>query len=148
MNSNGGTFSVGIGAVIEHETTGFILLLLRSSAVGFAPNIWDDVGGRMRQFETPEETLRREIFEETGITDFIIRKPIDVSNYYRGEKKAENQMVVITYWCQTATTEIILSPEHDQFQWVTPDKGLTITDDPNLQRTLHIFIKEKKREQF
>ncbi|MHA1978437.1 MAG: NUDIX domain-containing protein [Candidatus Hodarchaeales archaeon] len=144
MNSKDGRFCVGIGTILEHRITQKILLLRRSSKVDFAVNIWDDVGGRMRQFETPEETLRREVYEETGITDLVIIKPIDVSNYYRGERKAENQMVVITYWCQTAATKIKLSSEHDQFQWVTPVQGLTITDDPNIQKTIQQFIEEKK----
>ncbi len=59
-----GRFFIGIGAIIEHIPTGKILLLRRSSNVEFAADIWDDVGGRMRDFETPEETLRREVFEE------------------------------------------------------------------------------------
>ncbi len=144
MDSNEGRFYIGIGAIIEHEITKKILLLRRSSEVDFARNIWDDIGGRMRQFETPEETLRREVHEETGISDFNIIKPFDVSNYYRGERKAENQMVVITYWCQTIITDINLSSEHDQFQWITPGKALTITDDPNLHRTIQRFVEEKR----
>ena len=62
----------------------------------------------------------------------------------RGEKKAENQMVVINYWCQTVTTEITLSSEHDACQWITPEEALTITDDPNLQRTIQRFVEEKR----
>ena len=52
-----GKFSVGIGAIIEHTESGKILLLHRAPNVDFESNKWDDVGGRMHQFENPEETL-------------------------------------------------------------------------------------------
>ncbi|GAG76826.1 unnamed protein product [marine sediment metagenome] len=55
----------------------------------------------MRDFETSEDTLRREVYEETGIQEINIKKPLDVSHYYRGERKAENQMIVINFWCTT-----------------------------------------------
>ena len=90
--------------------------------VEFAADIWDDVGGRMRDFETPEETLRREVFEETGLQKITIIKPVGVSHYYRGEKKAENQMIVITYWCKTTKFDINLSSEHVEHKWVFQKK--------------------------
>ena len=87
MNQQEGRFYIGIGCILEDPQTGNILLLRRSSHLEFAPQIWDDVGGRMREFETPEETLRREIKEETGIENLKVIKPISVSHYYRGEKR-------------------------------------------------------------
>jgi len=144
MVSTEGRFCIGIGVIMENKITGTILLLRRSSDLEFGAGIWDDIGGRMHQFETPEEALRREVSEETGLSDFVILKPIDVSNYYRGEKKAENQMVVITYWCQTDKLDITLSPEHDAYQWLSPKKALTLTEDPNIQRLIQQFMDEKR----
>ncbi|MFX0014427.1 MAG: NUDIX domain-containing protein [Promethearchaeota archaeon] len=143
MSTQKGKFTIGIGAIIEHSQTGKILLLHRISSMDFAANQWDDVGGRMRQFETPEETLRREVNEETGIRSFEVVKPIDVSHYFRGGETADNEMIVITFWCKTSSNKIILSPEHDDYRWVLPEEALFLIDDPPLKRNIQRFIDEK-----
>ncbi|MFW9904949.1 MAG: NUDIX domain-containing protein, partial [Candidatus Thorarchaeota archaeon] len=134
-----------IGALIEHSTSGKIILLHRSPSIDFADNQWDDVGGRMRQFETPEETLQREVKEETGLSNVRILKPLDVSHYFRGDKIADNEMIVITYWCETSCNKIILSPEHDDYRWVSPEEALLLVKDPPLKRNIQRFIKEKSK---
>jgi 8-oxo-dGTP diphosphatase len=138
-----GRFIIGIGAIIEHKETGKILLLRRSPKSDYFPNIWDDVGGRMRQFERPEETLQREIVEETGITEIIIIKPLNVSHYFRGKKLADKEMIVITYWCKTADEKVRLSHEHDSFKWLSPDTALSFVEDPTLKKNITRFIEEK-----
>lgn len=143
MSSPEGKFMIGIGAIIEHSRSGKILLLHRASSIDFAGNQWDDVGGRMRQFETPEETLQREVREETGLRDVKILKPIDVSHYFRGDKIADNEMIVITYWCETSSDKIILSPEHDNYRWVSPEEALLLIEDLPLKRNIQRFMKEK-----
>lgn len=144
MSTKDGKFTVGIGAIIEHTNSGEILLLHRSPNLEFAPNIWDDVGGRMRQFESPEKTLQREVQEETRISQFVIVKPIDVTHYFRGAPIAENEMIVITYWCRTASKKVRLSQEHDDYQWVYPDRALELVEDHQLQANIRRFIEEKK----
>ncbi len=143
MSLKEGKFSIGIGAIIEHTGSGKILLLHRAPAVDFESNKWDDVGGRMHQFENPEETLRREIEEETGISEIRVIKPIDVSHYFRGTKNAENEMIVITYWCMTASNEIKLSEEHNEYRWVLPEEALQLTEDLQLKRNIKRFIEER-----
>lgn len=145
MSAEEGKYTIGIGALIEHSKSGKILLLHRAPTVDFASNQWDDVGGRMRQFESPEETLRREVKEETGISQLVIVKPIDVSHYFRGTKTAEKEMIVITYWCRTTSDEITLSTEHNDYRWVLPEEAFSLIEDPNLTRNIQRFIDEKKR---
>ncbi|MFX0125110.1 MAG: NUDIX domain-containing protein [Candidatus Hodarchaeota archaeon] len=146
MSIQGGKFTIGIGAIIEHSRSRKILLLHRSPSIDFASDQWDDVGGRMRQFETPEETLHREVKEETGLNNVKIVKPIDVSHYFRGDKIADNEMIVITYWCKTTSSEIILSTEHDSYQWVSPEEALSLVEDPPLKRNIQRYIEESGPE--
>lgn len=143
MSKQEGRFQIGIGAIIEHIESEKILLLHRSPNIEFSSNKWDDVGGRMNQFENPEKTLQREVNEETGIINFEVVKPIDVSHYFRGEKKAENEMIVINYWCRTSESKVYLSEEHDDFRWVSPKEGLELTEDPQINRVIKRFIQEK-----
>jgi 8-oxo-dGTP diphosphatase len=136
-------FQIGIGAIIEHIETEKILILHRSPNIDFYSNQWDDVGGRMKQFENPEKTLQREIREETGINHIEVVKPLEVSHYFRGERKAENEMIVINYWCRTSESEVFLSEEHDDFRWVYPKEALRLTEDPQIKSVIKRFIQEK-----
>ncbi|MFX0211617.1 MAG: NUDIX domain-containing protein, partial [Candidatus Hodarchaeota archaeon] len=90
-----------------------------------------------------EETLRREVKEETGLSNVNIVKPIDVSHYFRGAKIAVNEMIVITYWCETTTDEINLSPEHDDYRWLSPEQALSLIIDTPLKRNIQKYIEEK-----
>ena len=47
---------------------GRIFFQMRSPARKLFPNTWDIVGGHLEEGETPEQAMRREVFEETGWT--------------------------------------------------------------------------------
>jgi 8-oxo-dGTP pyrophosphatase MutT (NUDIX family) len=97
----------------------------------------------MHQFEKPEETLLREVEEETGIKHISIVKPIDVSHYFRGERIAANEMIVITFWCRTPKRKVKLSREHDNYKWILPNEALTLVKDQQLKRNITKLIEEK-----
>ena len=73
-----------VAALIENPK-GEVLLIKRNDR-GTSPNFWEDVGGRLNQSEEPEEGLKREIYEETGIQDIEIIKPIE---------KLKNQKLIL-----------------------------------------------------
>lgn len=140
--SNGeGRFTFAVAAVIENNK-GEILLIKRSPD-NFPGNIWDDVGGRVEQFEDPFDALQREIEEETGITDFDIIKAIDVFHWYQDEKYRD--MIGVAFWCKTKTNRIILSEEHSEYKWISPEEALKIVTHHIVVSNITQFIKEKKR---
>jgi mutator protein MutT len=53
-------------AFIIHD--GMVLTVQRSAGDLIYPNKWDFPGGRAEAGESPEEALRREVWEETGLT--------------------------------------------------------------------------------
>jgi 8-oxo-dGTP diphosphatase len=115
-----------------------ILLLKRSPEDDLAPRIWDYIGGRLMPSENPEETLLREIMEETGIKCISIVKPINISKVYG--------MIIVVYWCKTQTSNIELSSEHTEFKWIDPEEALTFTEDKELNKNIQRFLEEKKLE--
>src|ERR1051325_7211062 len=90
-----GHFLVAIGAMIEHAQTGRILLMKRADHAAFLPGIWEDIGGRIKQFEEPAHALRREVQEESGLAIEIV-KPITVFHLFHGERSVDNEMIIIT----------------------------------------------------
>ena len=136
-----GRLMVAVGAIIEHVGSGRILLLRRSETADYLPGIWEDPGGRMKQFEGPEMALRREIGEECGLEVDII-KPLEVFHDYRGDKIAENEWIIITYWCKSASDRVVLSSEHDAYQWLLPADALDLAEHIGVRRDIEAFIRE------
>ncbi len=137
-----GKFLVAVAAILENQK-GELLLIKRSSQMEY-PDCWEDIGGRLEQSESPEDGLRREIFEETGIMDIEIIKPLTMFHVFRhNEKKAENELMGISYWCKTNTLEVKLSDEHTEYQWVHPDTAFELTEHPALKRYISLYMLEK-----
>jgi 8-oxo-dGTP pyrophosphatase MutT (NUDIX family) len=92
----------------------------RSSKKGWAPNIWDLVGGRSLKDETPLETLKRETFEEIGVRvlNASLLTSIDVLD--ENEKEYfKYHIFMITAWKGKASN---CSNEHTQICWFTRKK--------------------------
>ncbi|NHJ86253.1 MAG: NUDIX domain-containing protein [Asgard group archaeon] len=143
MSKTKATFIVAVTAIIEN-LDGNILLIKRNPRSEY-PNCWEDVGGRLKQSELPEEGLLREIKEETGLVDIEIIKPLTTFHVYRNNvKTSDNELIGIAYWSRTKSHKISLSSEHTNFQWVKPEEALEITDHPALKEYLHIFLAEKQ----
>lgn len=136
-----GKFMVAVGAMIENKLSGKILLLKRAETADYLPGIWEDMGGRIKQFEEPEEALRREVREETGL-EIEILKPLAVFHDYRGERIAENELLIITYWCKARSDQVILSEEHSAYQWVSPEEALELAEHPGVKRDIQALIDE------
>ena len=132
---------VAVGAMIEHDSSGKILLVKRSDKANYLPGIWEDLGGRIKQFEEPEDALRREVKEETGL-EVEILKPLAVFHDYYGERTAENELLIITYWCKAKSDQVILSDEHTEHQWVSPEEALELAEHVGVRRDIQAWINE------
>jgi 8-oxo-dGTP diphosphatase len=143
MNSTSeeGRFMVAVGAMIEHDSSGKILLVKRSETADYLPGIWEDMGGRIKQFEDPEDALRREVREETGL-EIEILKPLAVFHDYYGERTAENELLIITYWCKATSDQVVLSEEHSAYRWVSPEEALELADHVGERRDIQAWIDE------
>ena len=119
-----GRFIAGIGALIRDPSTGRYLFLQRAAEKDFSAEAWECVTGRVNQGEGFEQALHREVLEEIGIPvqiDFII----GTSHFYRGTPRPENELLGIIYRCSSLnSTDLHLSGEHRQFQWLTYAQAL------------------------
>jgi 8-oxo-dGTP diphosphatase len=139
-----GRFLVAVGAMIEHAESGRILLLKRSENIAFLPGVWEDIGGRLKQFEEPEDALRREVREESGLEIEIIR-PINIFHLFHGERNADNEMIIITYWCRSHSDHVVLSQEHSEYRWLSPREALRLAEHEGVRSDLEAFLSEMAR---
>lgn len=77
---------------------------------------FDLPGGKMKDNESAEETLRREVEEETQLTIKSL-KLLDtwqyVNDYYL--------IMGVLYVCEVEEGDVVLSSEHDYYEWLPLD---------------------------
>ena len=90
---------------------------------GQGPKVyWDIPGGRIEKSSTVLDTLKREIEEETGITQVTNAEFLTsvISNHEIPLGEAEKAgLVLMVYNVNTPEgSQIILSPEHTEYEWL------------------------------
>lgn len=101
-------------------------------------NLYELPGGRMEFGETAEETLTREIKEETS---FIVEpiKLLDTWNYVA----KDYQVTGIIYLCKIEDGSLELSDEHDKYEWLEFNKeSLNMMHDVYKERMINWDMKE------
>jgi 8-oxo-dGTP diphosphatase len=104
------------------NSKGKILILREAKTYVEGTNIgrYHGPGGRIKPSESYEEGLRREVEEETGITDIEPLYPIYVGDWRPVIKDVSHHIVGIFTLCKTKTSEVRLSSEHDDYRWIDP----------------------------
>lgn len=103
-----------VSLVIERDSA--VLLGRRSLAKDHAAGQWEAISGRVEPGETLREAVRREAWEETGLDVAIVRE-LDRFTFERGRSKESTAGV--TFHCRATGGRERLSPEHQEFRWVT-----------------------------
>ena len=80
---------------------------------------FDVVGGRIKLGQRFDESLRREVKEETGL-DAVIYEPFYVGEWRPFVKGEEWQIVGIFFRCSSVSDKVRLSQDHDGFLWIDP----------------------------
>lgn len=125
---NEDVFHLGIKALIRNDS-GKILLLkvnlekLQNHSLGA---YWDIPGGRIHKDSTVEDTLRREVEEETGITSIKSFSKLDMvlSNIRIPLGDSTLGLILGVYVCDVEKPfEIKISEEHTEAQWFDPKEA-------------------------
>jgi len=123
--------SAGV-AVVRREGSQWRLLLLR------AYRYWDFPKGKVEPGETPLEGARREVAEESGITDLDFRwgeTYFETGPYGPGK-------VARYYIAETSSADVVMGispdlghPEHHEYRWVNFDEAFKLAS-PRVRRVL------------
>jgi len=121
---------------------------------------WDFPKGHCEKNENDHETLRRELNEETGITDLKIIPGFksQIRYFYLAKNKEKEQRKkegkdtaifkkVIYYLASTNTNQVYLSAEHISFNWLNYDeasKKITYKNSRKVLIEAQRFLEENK----
>jgi len=86
---------------------------------------WDFPKGHIESGEDPEETAKRELQEETGISEMrLVDGYKQTLRYFFRQKGIGIFKVVIFFLAETTQSEVTLSAEHVGFDWLSYDAAL------------------------
>jgi 8-oxo-dGTP pyrophosphatase MutT (NUDIX family) len=104
------------GAIIFYQERGTIKYLLLHYGAGH----WDFPKGHIEKGESEEETLRREVFEETGIKQLEIIPQFrhTIQYFFKRENRTVKKFVTF-YLAKVKNKKIKLSFEHTGYKWLS-----------------------------
>lgn len=119
------TFHLGIKALLRNNKGEILLLKVNPAKLnGGKKDYWDLPGGRVQKGSSVIETLRREVQEETGITEIYEITPFTMilSNIRIPLREGGDVGLILSvYTCEVAPdTPIALSQEHIASRWFRP----------------------------
>lgn len=124
----------GTKSVVVKE--GKVLLIKRSDYSGYNACKWDLPGGRIEKNEGAFEGHKREVFEETRLRIEII-EPIRSWAVDR----PEGRHVGVTFLSKFLDGEVVLSNEHTEFRWMSPEEIEATDADEWIKEEVNIAVK-------
>lgn len=106
-----------VKSIIFHKVLNRVLLIQRSNVDPIGAGTWEGVGGNVEPGETPEEAIKREIQEETGITEIKVGRIAYVTLI-----NSDNPHLIIAYLCEVSTNDVVLSDEHQAYMWASKEQ--------------------------
>lgn len=133
-------FLFAVKGIIRRKD-GCILVVKRSAIDDHLPGVWETVGGGMDEESSPQEALKREIQEETGL-DASIAEPFNVFTF---RKQTGEFKVGITFLCDVEDDTVVLSDEHSEYRWIKPEEFPGFESVPSLYEEIGKYTKSVSR---
>lgn len=106
---------LGVAGIIPRGRA--VLVLRRAHTDGFLPGAYDLPGGGLEPGESPEDGIRREVLEETGLRASVVRS-LGERSYLPGSGAEDKTLIVYLLRSVSDNFRITLSEEHDEYRWV------------------------------
>lgn len=123
-------------AIIVNRDNQFLLLRRSNDPDIWQPNKWALVGGGVEDGETPEEAVKREIKEETGL---------DINNFkqkFTIQRNPDSIEHIFIAKYDGDPFEINLNFEHSTYGWYSPEELVYLNRVPNLIDYVNLAFKQ------
>ena len=127
------TTAAGVVLFVRGDDDAPRFLLLRNAV----HETWGFPKGHAEGDEGALETARRELEEETGVTEFTPVDGVeDVITYDVTTRSGRVRKTVTYFLGEVPTTAFRRSPEHDDHRWATADEARALIEHDNLRGVL------------
>lgn len=99
-----------------------MLIVQRSKNDETGAGTWESVGGILHFGESFDNALKREFFEEVGLS-IQVQKLLFSTTFLSNPAR---QIVLLTFLCTSEEENITLSDEHDQYLWANNEELLQL----------------------
>ncbi|MBI2655490.1 NUDIX hydrolase [Candidatus Woesearchaeota archaeon] len=113
-----------------------ILILKKAPDDYNFPNCWSFCSGYIKEFESAEDTLLREIKEETGLKAKIMKKGRIFLQKYPAKGK---EFYVMPFLCKVNSGKINLDHENTEYRWVAYEDIVKYSTVPGLRKDLKVL---------
>ena len=104
------TIVTAVKGIVRHDNR---ILIVQRAAADSGGGTWECPGGKIDFGEQPEDSLIREIREETGLTVTVDKIAYASSILAHPDR----QVILLVYFCTAMTSSVTLSEEHDAYFW-------------------------------
>lgn len=120
---NSKLFYAAAKVIIKNSSNEILLLQAKAKDVAVSTSpYWDLPGGRLEEGQDFEATLKRELYEETGMDlkqlDDLSLLTVAISNRNARWHRQSIGLLLVVYRSTIVKTDIKLSEEHLAFAWV------------------------------
>ena len=129
-------------AFIFHQNKVLILREADAYEDGCNAGTYEIPGGRIELGECFDAGLLREIEEETGLNSLVVGKPFFIGEYRPVIRDEQWQVVAIYFECLTETDKVVLSKDHDSYEWIDPRDYENFALKPISKKAFEEFLKK------
>ena len=123
-----------VTAVVKYKNK--VLLLKKSPKDYNYPNRWSFCSGYVKEFESAEDNVLREIKEETGLSGKILKKG---KIFQADDRKRGKSWIVMPFLCKVSSGKVKLDHENVEFRWIVHQDIAKYKTVPGLQKDLKIL---------
>lgn len=104
------TIVTAVKGIVQYDNR---ILIVQRAAADYGGGTWECPGGKIDFGEQPEDSLKREIEEETGLAVTVDRIAYASSLMTHPGR----QVILLVYFCTATNDAVQLSDEHDDYLW-------------------------------
>ncbi len=104
------TIVTAVKGIVQYDNR---ILIVQRAAADSGGGTWECPGGKIDFGEFPEDSLTREVEEETGLAVTVDRIAYASSLMTHPDR----QVILLVYFCTATNDAVELSDEHDDYLW-------------------------------
>ena len=127
------TYFVVTGIV---KNKGKVLILKKSPKDWSYPNKWSFCSGYVKEFESAEDTVLREIKEEIGLEAKIVKRG---KIFQKNDKNNGKSWLIMPFLCEVKSKNVKLDRENIEFRWINYKDIKKYPAVPGLEKDLKVL---------